>query len=323
MTPSFDPPSPLTTAVLFVVFNRPNQTSQVFEAIRKAKPPRLYVAADGPRMGRESEADSVSLVRQIVTSVDWPCELKTKFQETNLGCKLAVSRAITWFFDHEEQGIILEDDCLPSQSFFWYCEELLYRYKYEKRISLISGYNKQDHWCSNQCDYFFSSFGGIWGWATWRSSWEMFDLEMKDLESFATDNNFEKMLGNRLGKQRKKQLLKAKELILTGKMSSWAFPWAFTRHKVGGLACVPSLSLIRNIGFGNESTHTKRAQDDAVSVHELLFPLKPNLNISPNIEYDILFLGSESLKTRIYNLVLKSINMVRRFWFVLCKYWLE
>jgi len=118
MSIEFSPPAPLRTAVLFLVFNRPGTTAKVFEAIRKARPPRLYVAADAARASREGEAERVALVREIATDVDWPCEVLTLFREENLGCKYAVSDGITWFFEHEEQGIILEDDCLPNQSFF-------------------------------------------------------------------------------------------------------------------------------------------------------------------------------------------------------------
>ena len=125
---------PLQTAVLFLVFNRPDTTAQVFEVIRQARPPRLYIAADGARPNRADEPELIARVREIATAVDWPCEVRTLFREENLGCKHAVSGGITWFFEHEEQGIILEDDCLPSQSFFWFCEELLEKYKDDKRV---------------------------------------------------------------------------------------------------------------------------------------------------------------------------------------------
>ena len=126
----FTPPHPLNTAVLFLVFNRLDTTKQVFEAIQQAKPPRLYVAADGARELKEGEAEIVKAVREfVIQNIDWECEVKTLFREQNHGCKMAVSGAIDWFFANEEKGIILEDDCLPSQSFFWFCEELLYKYK--------------------------------------------------------------------------------------------------------------------------------------------------------------------------------------------------
>ena len=128
-TEHFVHPHPLKTAVLFLVFNRPDTTKQVFKAIRQAKPPRLYVAADGPRADKPGEAEKVEQARRIAMQVDWDCEVKTLFREKNLGCGKAVSSAIDWFFENEEEGIILEDDCLPSQSFFWFCEELLERYR--------------------------------------------------------------------------------------------------------------------------------------------------------------------------------------------------
>jgi len=137
---NFTPPKPLETAVLFLVFNRLDTTKQVFEAIKKAKPPRLYIAADGARKNIDNEDKIVQDIRNyLISNIDWECEVKTLFREKNLGCKYAVSGAIDWFFENKEMGIILEDDCLPSQSFFWFCEELLNKYKDDKRIFLISG----------------------------------------------------------------------------------------------------------------------------------------------------------------------------------------
>ena len=158
----------LKTALLFLVFNRPDTTRQVFEAIRRAKPPRLYVAADGPREGKFGEVERVEEVRIIATAVDWPCEVKTLFRDKNLGCKKGVSSAITWFFEQEEQGIILEDDCLPNRSFFYFCEELLNLYKQNEKIYMISGYNSQGQWRVESQDYFFSYLAGISARATWR-----------------------------------------------------------------------------------------------------------------------------------------------------------
>ena len=121
-------PNLLKTPVLFLVFNRPDTTKKVFEKIRLAKPRKLYVVSDGSREGNIRDREKIKIVREIVTRIDWQCKLKTLFRDENLGCKKGVSQAISWFFENEEQGIILEDDCLPSQSFFWFCEELLEKY---------------------------------------------------------------------------------------------------------------------------------------------------------------------------------------------------
>src|SRR6185503_2722056 len=131
----------MKSAILFLVFNRPEPTARVFEAIRAAQPPRLYVAADGPRASRTGESDRCALTRRVASTVDWPCSVATLFRATNLGCKNAVSSAISWFFEHEEEGIILEDDCLPEPSFFAYCDELLAHYRDNPRVGLISGDN--------------------------------------------------------------------------------------------------------------------------------------------------------------------------------------
>ena len=133
--------SVLKTPILFLVFNRPDSTNQVFKKIREAKPTRLYVAGDGARSTKFNEKDIIQKVRQIATRVDWPCKLYTLFRERNLGCKKAVSDAITWFFENEKQGIILEDDCIPTNYFFSFCEEMLKKYKYNKKVHCIGGVN--------------------------------------------------------------------------------------------------------------------------------------------------------------------------------------
>ncbi|MBW2738465.1 MAG: hypothetical protein JRE64_06340 [Deltaproteobacteria bacterium] len=276
----------MKTAALFLIFNRPDTTKQVFEAIRKAKPPRLYVAADGPRADKAGEAEKVEQVRQIATQVDWDCEVKTLFRDKNLGCGKGVSSAIDWFFENEEEGIILEDDCLPSQSFFWFCEELLERYRGDMRVMIISGYNKQEMWNQDKYDYFFSNFGGIWGWASWKRAWDLYDLEMKDLESFIENNYFEFLLGESLGNVRKKQMLN----VIQNNIDTWDYQWGFTRHVNSGLACVPSKNLVENIGFGADATHTI-ANQKTINRHDLNFPVKYNEFIVSDKKYDELFLN--------------------------------
>jgi len=188
MTTTFTPPAPLQTAVLFLVFNRPDTTTQVFEAIRQAKPQRLYVAADGPRDGREGEFELVAKVREIATEIDWACEIKTLFREKNLGCKYAVSEAISWFFEQEEQGIILEDDCLPHQSFFFYCEKQLEMYKHNQDVWMINGFNPR-HPGLDDDRYFLSRNPAVWGWATWRDRWSKYivDISYNDGQIFHHD----------------------------------------------------------------------------------------------------------------------------------------
>ena len=130
-----------STAILFIIFNRPNTTQQVFKRIREAQPKRLYVAADGPR--NETEQLRCEETRAIVSKIDWDCELHTRFLDENQGCDSHCLQAITWFFENEPEGIVLEDDCLPARSFFGFCSELLEKYRNDNRIGHITGGNYQ------------------------------------------------------------------------------------------------------------------------------------------------------------------------------------
>lgn len=279
--------SAFNTSILFLIFNRMDTTKRVFEEIRKARPPKLYIACDGARKQIENEVNEVKTIREYVLSnIDWNCEVKTLFRNENLGCKVAVNNAIDWFFEHEEQGIILEDDCLPSQSFFWFCEELLNFYNNDLRVFLISGFNKQNTWNEYEASYFFSNLGGIWGWASWRDRWQHQDLSMSDLEDFVKAKNFEKLLGKKVGSKRKSDISYAKQ----SSIQAWDYQWGYARHKNNGLCCVPKVSLIENIGFDQRATHTTAYEGIRVKNHALDFPVIHNNFFIPDRKYDQKFL---------------------------------
>jgi hypothetical protein len=249
---TFMPPSPLNTAVLFLVFNRPDTTRQVFRAIRKAKPPRLYVAADGPRANCEGEEEKVKAVRKyVMDNIDWDCEVKTLFRDENLGCKYAVSGAITWFFEHEEMGIILEDDCLPSQSFFWFCEELLDKYKDDQRVMQINGSCLLSN-LNLEESYFFSKYNHIWGWASWRRAWAKFSLSIDNFNS-----DFMQISGLFNSKNEQRYWYNIFFKYYTGQIDTWDYPWTFSVWKNNGLSANPKNNMILNIGFNKDATHTK------------------------------------------------------------------
>jgi len=271
-TDVFIPPHPLHTAVLFLVFNRLDTTKEVFEAIRKAKPPRLYIAADGARSRREGEAEKVRAVREYVMKrIDWNCEVKTLFREQNYGCKMAVSGAIDWFFDNEKAGIILEDDCLPSQSFFWFCEALLDRYKDDMRVWNIGGY-KHPYLKGDQYSYNFSRFTQIWGWATWANRWKHYDVT---LEKYRQNRNllvdFEFFREDFENRSRQKIL----DRLADGLIDTWDYQWNFAVRINHGLSVRPRVNLIQNIGFGADATHTKGENSEIASnkAVEIAFPL--------------------------------------------------
>lgn len=276
----------LTPAVLFIVFNRPAPTAQVFSAIRNARPSRLYIAADGPRKDCREDADACRRVREIVSEVDWPCDVKFVFNSDNLGCTRAVVAAISWFFDHEQEGIILEDDCLPHSSFFSYCRELLERYRNNEKVMAISGDNSIASQISPPFSYAFTNFALVWGWASWARAWKHFDFSLpcraqrsKVIRHVCqTNENFE-------------IINKTLEKIRFGEIDTWDYIWNFNIWDQQGLCLIPKENLVSNIGFGEGASHTTDATDSRANrpVRRLNFPLiHPHPDINPEFEKEIL-----------------------------------
>lgn len=304
---TFAPLHPLKTAILFLVFNRLDTTKQVFEAIRRAKPPRLYIAADGARENRQGEDTKVQAVRDyILSNIDWDCEVKTLFREQNLGCKYAVSTAITWFFENEEMGIILEDDCLPSQSFFWFCEELLERYKDDMRVWHIGGSNFQNGTKRGNSDYYFSKYNLIWGWAGWSNRWKLYDVE---LDSIIDTEFLEKTFTD---KNAVKYWIKPFHDIKAKKVDTWDYQYTFSMWKYDGLAILPNVNMISNIGFGADATHTtKEGILSNVSRFDLFLKHHPT-HIYQNIEADqhvfYSYFSNKSFISKIINKIKKLVK---------------
>ena len=267
------------TPVLFCVFNRPELTARVFEAIRELKPKHLLIASDGPRADREGEAIKVAETRKIVSKIDWPCEVKTRYQSENLGCKRAMSSAISWAFEHTEQLIILEDDCLPHLSFFRYCESLLDRYRDNPEVMMISGNNFQNSRRSD-ASYYFSRWTHIWGWATWKSAWQHFDVDISTWPDVKRTAKLRSIFKDPLQYAYWSRTL---DLQHAGKINTWDFPWAYCVWSNGGLSILPEKNLVTNIGFGSDATHTtdpesKLSEIPAVDVGLLFHPLDIKIN---------------------------------------------
>lgn len=243
----------MNTPVLFLIFNRSDTTSQVFEAIRAARPTRLYVAADGPRADRLNEFEACQETRRIATDVDWPCEVKTNFREKNLGCRRAVSGAISWFFEHEAEGIILEDDCLPDPSFFTYCATLLERYRDEPAVMCITGNNFQSSMGQWPYSYYFSIYNHIWGWASWRRAWANYDAEFSAFDPREAPKLLRKICNaTKFADYWSQNFEKTKN----NEIDTWDYAWTWSCWYNGGLTCTPRVNLVSNIGFGADATHT-------------------------------------------------------------------
>ncbi|MGB3512759.1 MAG: glycosyltransferase family 2 protein [Microcoleaceae cyanobacterium] len=273
----------MQTPVAFLVFNRPEVTEKVFAEIRKAKPSQLLVVADGPRLEKTGEIEKCEAVRSIIEKVDWDCQVYKNYSDVNLGCKLRVSSGLNWVFETVETAIILEDDCLPHPTFFRFCDELLEKYREDKRVMMISGTNTLGEWQSNIQSYHFSYFGMIWGWASWRRAWQYYDVEMKLWAKPEMKTLVKNVLGDEKQYNRVKKVLDG---IYDGH-DTWDYQFVFSRLSQSGLAIIPSVNLISNIGFGAEATHTKTPAEGIsnLSFQPISFPLKNPSGVGVDREY--------------------------------------
>jgi len=245
----------LETPVLFLIFNRPDNTSEVFESIKQARPKKLFVAADGPRDGKQGEFENCQQAKTIATSVDWNCEVRTLFREKNLGCKLAVSSGINWFFEHVENGIILEDDCNPNLSFFGFCQQMLSYYDNDARIMMICGTNYLPVEISAKItnSYFFSNYYPIWGWATWKRAWRLYDVKMKGWDEFKETHQLSWLFSSYKIAAYYQSMF---ELIRNG-FDTWDIQWWFTCISQSGLSVIPKYNLVSNIGITGTHSNTQ------------------------------------------------------------------
>ena len=264
------------TPILLIIFKREETTKAVFEEIQKIKPSKLYVAADGPRNHVIGEEKLCQNTRAIIDTINWECEVKKLYREENVGLKKAVPEAITWFFSHENAGIILEDDCLPNSDFFKYCEHTLKLYQDDKRIFHIGGTNFQNK-PRNNSSWYFSKYNHVWGWATWKRAWDLYDSSMEDLDHFISEAKKRKYWDSR-----KERIYWEKIFIKTkkGLINTWDYQWNYSMWINSGLSVTPNKNLVENIGFGFGATNTsflskkdqtKKSENLPDLIHENLF----------------------------------------------------
>ncbi|AKG21135.1 hemolytic protein HlpA [Calothrix sp. 336/3] len=265
----------MKTPVVFVIFKRPHTTAKVLDAIRQAKPEKLFVVADGPRSDRPDEPEKCAATRAIIDQVDWDCEVMKHYSDTNLGCATRLPSGLDWVFEQVEEAIIIEDDCVPHPTFFPFCEELLERYRDDSRVGLIAAQNGFLERKKTDYSYYFSRYNGSWGWATWKRSWQNYDQYMKLWPEFKAQgclNNifpdfwtvkywsdiFDEMYSNPCG-------------------YTWDYQWTFACFLQSYLTVIPNVNLVSNIGFGADSTHFLDRQDNPYEnqpTEMMEFPLK-------------------------------------------------
>jgi hypothetical protein len=235
----------LETPILLLVFNRPEQALLVLEQIKLQQPVQLFIAADGPRPNRPGEAELCEITRTaVLNGIDWPCNVTTLFRPSNLGCGKAVSTAIDWFFKHVAEGIILEDDCLPDATFFSFCTAMLAKYRLNQNVMHINGSNYQAGVQRGSSSYYFSRYAHVWGWATWQRAWQYYDFTLRRYQHISREglNNY---------------LQSELQGIYKAKTDTWDTQWFMSVWFNKGWVITPNISLVKNIGIGNNATHTQ------------------------------------------------------------------
>ena len=245
--------------VLLIVFNRPETTLRVLEAVGRARPRRLFVAADGPRHDHPLDKEQCRRTLQAVRDgIHWKCDVEYVVRDRNLGCGRAPASAISWFFQKVEEGIILEDDCVPVDQFFSFCSSLLEKYRKESRVAHIGGFNCQFGRRRGNASYYFSRIFHCWGWASWRRAWSGFDFEMKDYQAFLAEKGLDNLFPRRAIRDFWKENL---DQAANGDGSIWDYQWVYKNLKENSLAIVPNWNMVENIGFGEWATHTAAKRD--------------------------------------------------------------
>lgn len=276
---------PLETPVVLIIFNRPGHTQRVFDVIESARPKKLYVVSDGPRQSVSSDRGLVDECRDIVSRVNWPCEVKTDFAQSNLGCRDRVVSGLDWVFSEVNEAIILEDDCLPSRDFFPFMSEMLQKYRNDDRIGSVSGSNSLSTTNSHLGSYLFSGFPEIWGWGTWSRVWEKYDSSISSWPEFRKSDLLKKTLRTKEGVRFWRSVL---DDVHAGEIDTWDYQLSFLHWVENWLTVLPTSNLVSNIGFGADATHTLSSNSPFANaeVYPLEFPLTHPQSVERHKEHD-------------------------------------
>ncbi len=275
----------LDTPVVLVVFNRAETTRRVLAQIRAARPRQLFIVADGPRANRPDDAERCAAVRALIDGeIDWACDVRRNVAESNLGCARRVSSGLDWVFSHVEEAIILEDDCLPDETFFPFCAELLGRYREKQRVAQIAGCSFQKSGLLEGPSYYFSRYPHCWGWATWRRAWQYYDYGMQSWRS----SRGESWLAGQFEHVSERQFwVERLDATARNQIDSWAYRWTSAVWARGDLSVLPYQNLVVNIGFGGDATHPQTLSEAATPpVVPLAFPLVHPVSINRDVTAD-------------------------------------
>lgn len=264
-------------AILLLIWKRPEHAKRVIESIKKVAPKRIYISSDGPIINDKNNQRLVSQTRdEVIDQINWECQIFTNFSEENQGCKLAVTKGINWFFENENEGIILEDDCLPNIYFYEFCRVLLEKYRNDNRVWTICGNGYQDKNSSSGESYFLSKYVDVWGWATWKRCWKYYDKDIRNWEINRSRNILKNVFAKRKDLNFWKRIFD--DLFYKGEPDTWDYQWQYACFINSGMSCMPYVNLVENIGFGREATHTLdipiTAKLKVNKLGKITFPLK-------------------------------------------------
>lgn len=270
--------------VVLFIFRRPNETREVIDALRTVKPERLYVVADGPRQDEEERSKCMA-ARKEVEKIDWDCRVVRRYHEMNQGGPAAIPDGLDWVFSQEDAAVILEDDCVPHPSFFWYCAALLDHYRDDERVMHISGTNNDVRGQDPTSSYYFSYRAHPWGWATWSRAWKHFRRELWFEWPQYRDNT--RLLRNVvLTEEQYRNRVRLWDRLASGDIVNWDYRWNLTCVMLGGLSILPNQLLVKNIGTGADSTHTRNRVVPREEPTGMWPPLRHTLVVLPDLIAD-------------------------------------
>lgn len=303
-----------TTPILVIIFNRPNLVQGLFNELKKQKPKQLFVFCDGARKDKLGEIELLQQSKSIFeTQIDWNCDLKTNYLEENKGAGRAISSAIKWFFENVEQGIIFEEDCFPHQDFFPYCEELLEKYKDDEKVMFIGGNNFQRRKVT-QYSYYFSAYPHIWGWSTWKKTIEGYSFDIDDISKNEMKQIFKRYFDSWHEKEYWYDRFK---LVKNNRINSWDYQLMFNIWRKNGVAIIPVVNLVKNVGFSKDALHCKNYNDkNARLTLNNILPIMHPPKIEINKKADFYYFKEYNYKS-IFRLCYR---FIRRNFFPLIKY---
>ena len=309
----------LATPIVFTIFNRPKLTQRSFEIIRNQKPSKLFIIADGPRTTHPKDIELCNEVRKIVENIDWPCKVHRNYSDHNLGLKQRTISGLEWVFTQTDKIIFLEDDNLAHEDFFKFCENLLERYSVDKKVSFISGSNFQNGLIRGNASYYFSKYPHNWGWATWKKTWDHYDGDIKFWPNWKESEDFRNKFPIKLEREMWKKIF---DDCYSGKINSWGYPLVACMIRGGFLTATPNFNLISNVGFGEDSTHTKNSKDplsnlELKEINKIIHPEKIEVDFNADYyDFNNNFVEKDSvfprnllfLPGRIKGIFLKNLN---------------